>query len=522
MRSRWLAFALAAGLAACAAPRSVRIVDTASESIRRPDPRLEEWRRETEALATRESYGALKKAFALYAQVEASAGAGAASDENHLRSALLLAARAAELGIREPAYAETAARLIRSNPAWSVYEPFLMLVSLLPVNTAGVFDDGPAPVDPGPAVQAFRKDEARLLADADRDAALAYLRGALHVAYPGADSKAVVWPGLLRSFPGSLALKYRLGSVVENGPALWEEVLAADSEFFEVLAARGERALAERRLLSAEKDFLAAFEGIPESPLLAIRLASLGFALEEFDRSLEYYEKALAVAPSYKEAALGKAVALSCLGRSEEAAAILDGLIARGPALKGECLYWLAWNLNEMGDFIRAAEAVEAAKPILERSQVYTLSGTINLARSLVEAAEADLLKAVDLNAEDREAHFLLGKVYSQRRIWLDSGLHFRMAAYGYEQEELDLQSMASQIEAAELLPERKARLLARKKLQVEKARLTRATACYNAAAGFHNAGEFAIARAMAERAAFHPYFQAKAREFAAFLAEKK
>ncbi len=190
--------------------------------------------------------------------------------------------------------------------------------------------------------------------------------------------------------------------------------------------------------------------------------------------------------------------------------------------MKGECFYWLAWNLNEMGDLARAAEAVEAAKPILERSQVYTLSGTINLARSLVEAAEADLLKAVDLNAEDREAHFLLGKVYSQRRVWLDSGLHFRMAAYGYEQEELDLQSMASQIEAAELTAERKARLVLRKKLQVEKARLTRATACYNAAAGFHNAGEYVIARDMAERAAFHPYFQAKATEFAAFLAGKK
>jgi tetratricopeptide (TPR) repeat protein len=319
-----------------------------------------------------------------------------------------------------------------------------------------------------------------------------------------------------------LALKYRLGSVVEGGPALWDEVLAAEPEFFEVLAVRGERALAEKRLLSAEKDFQAAFERIPESPLLAIRLASLGFALEEFDRSLEYYEKTLAIAPTYKEAALGKAVALTCLGRAEEAAALLENLISRGPALKGECLYWLAWNRNEMGDFIRAAEAAEAAKPILERSQVYTLSGTINLARSLVEAAEADLLKAVDLNAEDCEAHFLLGKVYSQRRVWLDSGLHFRMAAYGYEQEERDLQSMAAQIEAAEMAAERKARLVLRKKLQVEKARLTRATACYNAAAGFHNAGEYAIARDMAERAAFHPYFQAKATEFAAFLAGKK
>ncbi len=218
--------------------------------------------------------------------------------------------------------------------------------------------------------------------------------------------------------------------------------------------------MAEKRLLSAEKDFQAAFERIPESPLLAVRLASLGFALEEFDRSLDYYDKALALAPTYKEAALGKAVALTCLGRAEEAATILENLISRGPALKGECLYWLAWNRNEMGDYVRAAEAVEAAKPILERSQVYTLSGTINLGRSLVEAAEADLLKAVDLSAEDREAHFLLGKVYSQRRVWLDSGLHFRMAAYGYEQEELDLQSMASQIEAAELTAERKARLL--------------------------------------------------------------
>ena len=143
-----------------------------------------------------------------------------------------------------------------------------------------------------------------------------------------------------------------------------------------------------------------AYEKIPESPLLAIRLASLCFALEEYDRGLEFYERTLAVAPGYKEAAMGQAVALTCLGRNEEAASILADLIARGPGLRGECYYWLAWNLHERADLERAAEAIEAAKPLLERSQVYTLSGTINWDRSRITEAEADLIKAVNLNRQ--------------------------------------------------------------------------------------------------------------------------
>ncbi len=203
MKGKWIGFALAAGLAACAAPRDVRIIDTATGSATRADPRLEEWRREAACLFARESYGALKKAFALYGEIEAAAGAGAVADEKHLWSALLLAARSAELGIREPAYAETAARLIRANPAWSGYEPFLRLVGLLPINTAGIFDDGPAAEDPSPAVQAIKKDEARLFAAADDDPAPAYLGALCTRLFRDRSRSRWSGPGCCGGFPGA-------------------------------------------------------------------------------------------------------------------------------------------------------------------------------------------------------------------------------------------------------------------------------------------------------------------------------
>ncbi len=317
-------------------------------------------------------------------------------------------------------------------------------------------------------------------------------------------------------------MKFLISCLPPGDPKLWDEILTADPEYYEVLAARGERTLAEKKIFSAETDLLAAHEAIPESPLLAIRLASLYFALEEYDQSLEFYERTLRTKSDYKEAELGKAISLSCLGRAAEAIPILKALIEKGPSLRGECNYWLAVNQRELSDLAAAAESIEAAKPLLRRSQVFTLSGLIALERSSVEKAEKDLNEAIQINPLDEEAFYLLGRIYAQKEQWNESGLNFMMAGFGYERKEKELEEMASEIRESSMAEPRKAKLLLRKRSQIEKARLTRATACYNAAAGFYNAGEPGRARDWAEKSAFHPVFAPKAKEFMALIGNKK
>ncbi len=518
MKKWWFTALAAAVLAACSVPAARPVASPPIAPQPKPDSRLAEWRAGADALLAKGSYAAMKEAFALYGRIEAAGGGEEAWGGGYVRTALLLAARAAEMGIREPAYLAAASRLVEAGSESGRLEPFLRLVRLLPVHTAGIFDDGPAPDDPAPAVEALRKNEAAFAAAAETDEALACLWGALNAEFPTPEARTRILPGLLRLHPDSLAMKYRVAGVVDKGAPLWDEVLAADPDFTEALVARSGRALAERKLLAAEKSLLPAHERIPESPLISVQLAGIGFALEEYERSLGFYERTLAAAPAYKEAGLGKAVALICLGRPGEAAPLQEDHISRGPTLRGECYFWLATSRHAQGDLVRAGEAIEAAKPLLERSQVFTLSGTIQFDAGGLEAAEKDLLKAVAIDMGDREAHFLLGRIQAKRGAWQESGHNFRAAAYGYAREVLDLRDKAGEIEASDLAAERKSRLVARKKAQIEKAGLTRATAFYNAAAGFHNAGDMDMARNMAGQAVGHPVFAAKARDFLIFL----
>lgn len=69
---------------------------------------------------------------------------------------------------------------------------------------------------------------------------------------------------------------------------------------------------------------------------------------------------------------------------------------------------------------------------------------------------------------------------------------------------------------------ERKARLLARKKFQMEKTRLTKATAYFNAAAGYYNAGIPDKALTWVRNAAAHPYFEQKAKDFITLITTGK
>jgi len=477
---------------------------------------------EAGSLLDRGGYVHLRRAFELFSEVDGLIRMDVGTAGKFLWTSLLLDVRAKDLGVFNDSYLKTARRLIETYPGLASFEQYADIASVLKVKIAGVLEDGPGLFVDSPVAKNLAERIETLKTDAVSNPVLASLLTALWIASPT--------PGItdqdLRAagsrFPDSIFLKFQIACLPPGDPAAWDEIVNVDPEYVEVLAARGERALAEKKLLSAETDLLKAHETVPESPLLPIRLASIYFALEEYDQGLVFYEKALRAKPDYKEAELGRAICLSCLGRAAEAVPIFNALIAAGPALRGESYYWLATNQRELADLAAAAESIDAAKPLLHRSQVFTLSGLIALERSLIDQAEADLKTAVKMNAADEEAFFNLGKVYAQKTAWTESGLNFMMAGYGYEHRERNLEGMADLIREAPLAAGRKERLLERKKIQIDKARLTRATAYYNAAAGFFNGGDPVRARRWAEKATIHPLFAAKARDFLALIADRK
>ena len=80
-------------------------------------------------------------------------------------------------------------------------------------------------------------------------------------------------------------------------------------------------------------------------------------------------------------------------------------------------------------------------------------------------------------------------------------------------EDERSLQKKMAEIEQSAMAPGRKERLVKIKLYQVEKVRLTKATAFFNAAAGYYNSGQKYRALEMAARAAEHPSLKLKAEE---------
>ena len=491
---------------------------------------------EAESFVARGGYVHLRHAFSLYQDIEKFAPDKSRFAADYAMTALLLAARTKEVGGRNDAYLAKARELVQSGEELAALAPALEIVALIPVKTLGVWDDSPdaevpvrldgkSPRSKSPAATADTAPaffEKSLAANLPAGPFFAYIHSLRQEQSDQKDAARATLDEALKIFPDSLLLKFKRATLAPADARLLVEITEKEPEFYESFLEQGRLALAGGTLITAEKHLLRAQEGVPESPLIAILLASINFGTEEFDRSLAFYEKTLEVAPAYKEALLGKAICLSCLGRAAEAIPMLEDLLARGPGLRGECLFWLATNLHEAGEIERAAAEIEKAKAVLPASSVYALAGTIAFERNLLEAAEKDLKTAVNLDSGECDAFFELGKLYALKPVWNDSALNFMLAGRGYEFEEMKIVTKIGQVEQSPMPEERKGRLLARKKYQLEKTRLSKATAQFNAAAGYFNAGDMDKALTWGQSAAAHPYFAEKAKEFLALISSRK
>jgi tetratricopeptide (TPR) repeat protein len=262
-------------------------------------------------------------------------------------------------------------------------------------------------------------------------------------------------------------------------------------------------------LLTAEKDLLIAFEHIPESAYYPILLASIYFFTEEFEESILFCEKALALSPEYRDAYLTKAICLSHLGRYAEAIDVLNRIIEMRYYLQGEAYYWLAWNDHALKDLEIAQEHIESAKgPLPTNTHVFGLAGTIAMELNEPDRAESDFREALVYDAANDEALLGLARIAERRQKWMEADGYYEKAADVLAANEAALKLKIDEITASAMPETRRAKMIAKKESQLRISETVRATAYFNAAVALANAGQKAKARTLAERAAERPQFK--------------
>lgn len=507
--SRRLAFLALIVLASCAGSEKARLAPPDSEVVRRIA--------EADALSRKGCYVTLKEAFGIYSALYARPECRDLVAARLVKNSLLLAIREKELGIASLKYMDTALAVIKENAALESYIPYAEIAGLFWVQGEGAMRDIDERFAWKDTEEKLKSLDSELKEKAKVDEFSAYMYATMKCFLSSPYDTREEPAELAALFPDSLLVTYKEATCPGEDEELLTLILAQEPRFYEAAYDLGKLSLSRGNLLQAEGHFLQMHRGIPESAQATILLASIAFALEEVERSLEFYEKTLEILPDYRDALLGKAICLSSLGKPKEAIAVCEKIIALGFWLLGESYYWMAWNQHELKDNAAAEANIEQAKGRLPTSsQVFTLSGIIAVEREDLAGAEKDFQEALRYDPASSDVLYNLGDLSARKEDWPNSGLYFEKAGFAFENEGRTLREKIVQVEGSPLAPERKERLVRKKRARLERLLLSRATAFYNAAAGYFNTGQKYKALEMATRSVEHPALKEKAEELIA------
>jgi tetratricopeptide (TPR) repeat protein len=183
----------------------------------------------------------------------------------------------------------------------------------------------------------------------------------------------------------------------------------------------GDREAGLRRLRSAAAAF-------PRSPAIAVWIGNTYRSWEEWPAALEAYDAARAVSPQHPDALIGRTIALSQLGRAQEAIATATTVIDGGQWMVGEAYYWRAWNQLRLGNLLMARGDADRARTQMANARVFVLSGVIEWRMRRLESAERDFQQAVTIDFGECEGAFDLGIVRDELGQRAESLAAFRQA----------------------------------------------------------------------------------------------
>jgi tetratricopeptide (TPR) repeat protein len=197
----------------------------------------------------------------------------------------------------------------------------------------------------------------------------------------------------------------------------------------ELALAAGDSAMAGGALLTAERHYRDAWQAFPGMLPAAHGLARVHVMLEEYEASLPEYDGVLAVVPDQQDCLLGKARALSQLGRHADAIPLLDRLVALGTWHLGDAHYWRGWNRLQLGDVDGAAADAERALQLMVNARVHVLAGAVAARRLDWPRARSEFEAALPLDETDCDIPQSLGSVLGQLHEWRPAFTAYARAA---------------------------------------------------------------------------------------------
>ena len=244
----------------------------------------------------------------------------------------------------------------------------------------------------------------------------------------------------------------------------------------------------------------------PGSPALAHLMASYQAGMGNYGEAVRFDDRALAAFPEHDDARFGRLVALSYLGRSQDAIDTATVLIDRHAVGLANAYYWRARNHRALAQLTEARADITAAKELLTTPVVMSLAGMIEYDQRELDIAEADLHAALDADPHDCDAQWYVGLVHQQRKQW-------RAAAQALDQTTTCFRERAAQTAAwqaalqarGELDPAYRASAVAGYQASIDDDRRRQHLAALNAAAMALAGSDFASARASIEVAAEDP-----------------
>jgi len=500
-RSRWLPILAMCATAACARPAVEHIAPVDRAVAARVTLAA------ADALVRAGCFDCLADALKQYESIRQVPAVGEQATAGAVRAAALLALRERELGTTDSGYLEKARELAAASATVGRdVGPLLDLIAIMPWR-AGAGSDRPLDFYVN---RAERLEMLRRFAPRDELSAYVWLAYACVANSVRTDKNELIAP--IEAMSNSPLLIFRQAICLGVDAKSVEALAEREPRFAELAFFRGLTAGATLKLEDADARYREAYAWRATWPAATLALANVSMTAEEFASALDFYDKTLALSPSYPDALLGKLRALTYLTRHDEALGVADELLAmrRYP---GDAYYWRAFNELPLERLDQAWDDIEAADKVMVNSDVPKLAGIIEMRRRVLDVARQKLELSLDRNRADCETSYYLHLVLADQARW-DNVVDMAVGTAGcldgaeaYARQEID------RIAASSVPETRKARQIARREQQIVTAIRMRATCWFNAAVANFNLSKSAEARRFAEKVNNDEQFGERARD---------
>ena len=195
------------------------------------------------------------------------------------------------------------------------------------------------------------------------------------------------------------------------------QLVQGEPRFHEAHYFLGRLSLRDKKLASAEREFLAAADGLPSMAAAWAMLGVTRLALEEYEWAAADLARALRIEPDQRGALLALAQALNYAGRFEEALAPSKRLVEMGEWYVSDANYWLAFSELQLGrlqDADRHAREAKRTNPM--NGDTARLSGLVAERLADFDRARTEFERAISQNPADCESHLHLGQVHGRQK----------------------------------------------------------------------------------------------------------